>query len=189
MNGLATAKPDEKLSAQLIDFGMGAGKGALMKGAFALGSAMQLGVAGRALFLSPAQRVLSTGLDRHTYLTTDGKTDIAGGLKRTVAKAVNPVNIATDLVTYAVAGGLATGLDKAVGDTLSNNRFFSTVTTGGIFGFTSQAGHELRAELATTGPREFAPHSTGWLQRRRHFRCMADASSADTPSGQFESPG
>jgi hypothetical protein len=151
MNGLAQSKPAEKLSDQLLDFGLGGTKGALMKGAFALGSAMNLGIAGRALLLSPSQRVLSVGLNRETYLSSSGQTDIPGGLEETAKQAVNPINIATDISTFALAAGLAVGLDKVAGGAISASPLLSTVTTGGIFGFASGASHEVRTEWQANG--------------------------------------
>ncbi|MGH9552507.1 MAG: hypothetical protein ACRD3W_24210, partial [Terriglobales bacterium] len=147
--GLDQVHTGTGLQRELVDFGTGAAKGALTKGAFQMIGQSQLGIAGKGVLMGASSRILDGGLTPSTYYDANGKFDLLGGLEKTGAAAANPTALATDAVVFGVAHGLFKGLNATTSGALERSPFFTTVATGGTYGFVSGAGSELQRERST----------------------------------------
>lgn len=152
--GLNQAQTNESFTNQLEDGALGMAKGVAMKGAFDLVggknlSRTPLGLAAQGMTLGTLSRAADIGLTRQTYLDANGNVSlnsVLGGAEKTVTSALAPTSLATDAVTFGIAGTALKGLDKVTGGALESSPLLRTMSMGGTFGLTSGALGEVQQE-------------------------------------------
>ncbi|HEY9677534.1 MAG TPA: hypothetical protein V6C76_05970 [Drouetiella sp.] len=139
------AKPGEALSDQLVDGGLGLTKGVALKGMFNKVGGADMGIAAKALGLGVGSRIIDSSLTRETYQTADGYS-ASTGLSRIAEQSFNKRALASDLITFGLAHGAVSGIDRITGGALKSSPLMSTLATGGIFGVSSGSVQEINRQ-------------------------------------------
>lgn len=147
-NALEQMNPHDSFRAQLCDGALGGTKGALMKGTFALIPNTVPSYAKGAI-LGSSSRLLESGLNRNTYIDSEGKVSLATGLSRTVSAAFSPGAVAVDAATFAISGIAVTGINAVTRQLIPNSPILSAITTSSTMGFSTGASTELFRQRAT----------------------------------------
>lgn len=187
------AKPSDSLGLQMLDGGMGLGKGLLLKKSFDYIGESKLGLAGQAVSMGITSRVADLGLTRDTYLDhSTGEYGAWTGISKTLGETLAPRALVSDVVTFGLAKGILGKVNGATSGALERSPFFSRVATGGAFGVSSgsyaeldrqvQAGEKLDlTKVATrgliTGAIDMVAASPGGAMARAQFM---------TPARNFE---
>lgn len=139
------AKPGDSVSDQLVDGSLGAVKGLGIKGSFNYLGAKDMGIALKAVSLGVSSRVLDSALTRQTYADGNGYS-ASVGLARTIDQSFNRTALASDVIIFGLAHGATSGINSITGGALRSSPFWSTVTTGGVFGVSAGSVHEINRQ-------------------------------------------
>lgn len=144
------ARPEDAAWKQLVDAGMGAGKGVayrtLINGV--MGSGMP--IPAKAFAMSFGGRTLDTALTLDNYYDAkSGGYNFMTGLKATGAEATNLQHLAVDGTVMTLGFGLGYGLNRLLGPTFAASPIFSRVAMSSMAGFSAGAVNELVREHNT----------------------------------------
>lgn len=131
LNALDHARPADSAKHQMMDAGLGAMQGGILR--LTLGALPAGHFAARGALIGVTSRLSDRLFDRHNYVT-GGSTDIAGGVRRAVSDATQPAMLLSDVITFGGAHFLG-GMVHTVVPRITP--FWSTVATGATFGFSS----------------------------------------------------
>lgn len=149
LSAFGQAKPTDSIGEQLADAGLGATKGALLRGTMHGASAWGLKPVETGVALGVTSRILETGLNRSTYISDDGKVDFGGGLKRTLSTSVDPTSLAFDVATFGLASAIHAPLNRAGLYEGIRAPLYANIATGATMGFSVGAFNEYNnAKLA-----------------------------------------
>ncbi len=153
LSALNNASPADNAEKQIADAALGAGKGVLLKGAFAVSGRLPGGFVTRTAFLGPAQRAVDSGLKSETYVdSSTGAVDVASGLRRIASSTFNPYSLAADAGSLLLSGGTAVGVNYLTAGALGRNVLFGTMATGSIYGFNSSVSYDVKNHLEHDTP-------------------------------------
>lgn len=140
-------RPADSFQDQLADLGLGASKGALMKGAFHFLGQKDVGIAAKGIGLGASLRLTELGLSRRNYIDeSTGELSLAHGLKKTVSGTLDKHAVLADAIIFGVAHGLFAKADSLSHGALKQSPLLSTVFTGTTFGMSAGAYHEFERQ-------------------------------------------
>lgn len=140
---LDQAKPSDPWQTQLLDAGLGAAKGCLLKTAFH-GIGAETSIPLRGVALGMATRALDSGLTRQTYLnSTTGEFDLFHGITQAARTTFNGRAALVDGTVFSASAGLLKGIDSFVPGLVARSPLAATMLTGATFGASSGATSEL----------------------------------------------
>jgi hypothetical protein len=145
-HALDQAKPGDSIANQFIDAGLGLTKGLALKGSFDYVGAKDMSIALKAVSLGTSYRVLDGALTRQTYLNADGKFDLGDGLAKTFDQSFNKTALASDVLIFGLSHGALSGINGITSGALKGSPFWSTVTTGAVFGAASGSAQEINRQ-------------------------------------------
>ena len=167
LNGLDQVKAGDSFGQQLEDFGLGMTKGLAVKGSFdALGTldfakvnslvdanlapaflaGKPLELSAKAFSFGISSRSIDTLLNRDSYTDNDGKFSLAAGVYNTLASAINPTSLATDLVVFSGSAFAFKGANTLLSGVFDRSPLAQNIGTGASFGFVSGAVGELQRQ-------------------------------------------
>lgn len=168
--GADETKVNESINHQLLDAGLGASKGLLLKGTF-----MALGAHGNTpgmtgVGIGITSRITDTALTRVNYIDSDKSFNLNRGLQSTFAAAFNPKALAMDAITFAAADVLWARVMNNSRGTAWYRPEVTHAISGGTMGLTSEFGNELHRQVS-----EGEHIDTGLLMQRTFTRGAFDA--------------
>jgi hypothetical protein len=158
---------NDSASKQMLDFGLGATKGALTKYSFnllgslnygAVNKVVDAGLVPKALSGAPLEitakafsfgisnRLLDTSLTSNTWLDNSGKFDVAGGIGTTFSNTFNKSMLITDVAVFAGAPLLLKGANVALRGALERSSAAQTIAAGSSFGLLSGSLNEVQRQ-------------------------------------------
>lgn len=167
--GLATAyaadeaKVDAPVTDQLIDAGLGAGKGLALKGAFSLMGNRGMTPAMSGIQLGIIQRTSDTALTRSNYYDQDGHFSIASAMTKASKAAMKPEMLAMDAATFGAADVVWGRMYAVSRGAAYYNPVLKNAFVGGTMGVASGAGYEAVRQLeeGKFDPIRLAQRATG----------------------------
>lgn len=146
---LDQARPGDSIANQLMDGGLGLTKGLGLKASFDYIGAKDMSIALKAVSLGTSSRVLDGALTRQTYLDASGNFDFGDGVAKTFNQSFNKTALASDVIIFGLSHGAIGGINSISGGALKGNPFWSTVTTGAVFGAASGSAQEINRQQQT----------------------------------------
>lgn len=141
------AKVGDSAGNQLMDAGLGLGKGAILRGSLSVFNGRGLTPASTGMGLGIINRGSDALLTRNNYYDGRGEFSFNQGLKRTASVAANPAALAVDALTFGANDMLfATMFNKTRGMVAYKPSITYTMSAG-TMGLTSGFGHELERQL------------------------------------------
>jgi|AGTN01.3.fsa_nt_gi hypothetical protein len=167
--GLATAyaadeaKVDAPVTDQLIDAGLGAGKGLALKGAFSLMGNRGMSPSMSGIQLGIIQRTSDTALTRSNYYDQDGHFSIATAMTKASKAAMKPEMLAMDAATFGAADVVWGRMYAVTRGAAYYNPVLKNAFVGGTMGAASGAGYETVRQLeeGKFDPIRLAQRATG----------------------------
>ncbi|MBX9567685.1 MAG: NUDIX domain-containing protein [Candidatus Obscuribacterales bacterium] len=159
-SALGEAKPSDDLGTQVADLALGAGKGLLLKAAFAESAKIPVesvgGLALRATAFGVTSRAIDTGLSRMNYIDpTNDQFSLSTGLGNLAKQTFHPYAIATDLASLGLAATVLGAANHASGGFLMRDVLSSRIASGASFGFASGSLGEAQSQLMAGQDIEF----------------------------------
>lgn len=146
--GLNTARPNDSVGTQALDFTLGASKGAATGLLFHNVMSSKADVATKALTMGVGNRFVDASLSRQTYINPDnGKLDVGGAVGRIGSRTADPAGLAMDVAVFGTGHALLQ--NQAIRGAIQKNALSATMTTAGAFGFASGSGEEISKQIKT----------------------------------------
>lgn len=146
--GLNQAKAGDSTEHKLIDFGLGALKGAGTKWAFdRLGAKKSWNFAAKGVAMGASARGFEVGLSRENWFDRNGKFTPISGVYSTGSSMFHPLSLATDIVTFGSAHYGIKYADALTKGAIQASPRLQHLVTGTTFGFTSGALGEVQRQL------------------------------------------
>lgn len=146
---LDQARPGDSITNQLMDGGLGLTEGLGLKASFDYIGAKDMSIALKAVSLGTSSRVLDGALTRQTYLDANGNFDFGDGISKTFNQSFNKTALASDVIIFGLSHGAISGINGISGGALKASPFWSTVTTGAVFGAASGSAQEINRQQQT----------------------------------------
>jgi len=151
--GLNQAKAGDSTENKLIDFGLGAMKGAGTKFAFDhLGAKKNWNFAAKGVAMGASSRGFDVALSRETWFDGRGEFTPFSGVYSTGSSMLHPLSLATDVVTFGAAHYGIKYADSVTKGAIQASPRLQHVVTGTTFGFTAGALGELQRQLSDPHP-------------------------------------
>jgi len=141
------AKVGDTAQNQILDAGLGLGKGAILKTSLSVFHARAFTPASTGVGLGILNRGSETLLTRNNYYNAAGEFDLNKGFHRTASVVANPGAMAVDVLAFGANDALfATMFNKTRG-MITYKPSITYTMSAGTMGFTSGFGHELDRQL------------------------------------------
>ncbi|MBC7999337.1 MAG: hypothetical protein IAF58_15410 [Leptolyngbya sp.] len=150
------AKMGDTTENQLMDAGLGLGKGAILKAAFTYSSARALTPGVTGLQLGMLNRASEGLLSRNNYYDHANNFNFGTGLRRTMEVTLNPGALAIDALTFGANDVLYSKLFNSSRGMVAYKPALTHTISAGTMGFTSGFGYELDRQLREDGKLDFS---------------------------------